>query len=33
MNTEIIIQEILSRVAATFDELDLPKKPYGRNEL
>ena len=33
MNTEIIIQEILSRVTATFDRLDLPKKPYGRNEL
>ena len=33
MNTEIIIQEILSRVTATFDRLDLPKKTYGRNEL
>ena len=33
MNTESIIKEILSGVAATFDELDLPKKPYGRNEL
>ena len=33
MNTEIIIKEILPGVAATFDELDLPKKPYGRNEL
>ena len=33
MNTETIIKEILSGVAATFDELDLPKKPYGRNEL
>ena len=33
MNTESIIKEILPGVAATFDELDLPKKPYGRNEL
>ena len=33
MNTETIIKEILSGVAATFDRLDLPKKPYGRNEL
>lgn len=33
MNTDNIIQEILPGVAATFDELDLPKKPYGRNEL
>lgn len=33
MNTEIIIQEILSRVTATFDRLDLPEKPYGRNQL
>ena len=33
MNTESIIKEILLGVAATFDELDLPKKPYGRNEL
>ena len=33
MNTEIIIQEILTGVTATFDRLDLPKKPYGRNEL
>ena len=33
MNTEIIIQEILSRVTATFDRLDLPKQPYGRNGL
>ena len=33
MNTESIIKEILSGVAATFDRLDLPKKPYGRNEL
>ena len=33
MNKENIIQEILPGVAATFDRLDLPKKPYGRNEL
>ena len=33
MNTESIIKEILPGVAATFDELDLPKNPYGRNEL
>ena len=33
MNTDNIIQEILPGVAATFDRLDLPKKPYGRNEL
>ena len=33
MNTESIIKEILPGVAATFDRLDLPKKPYGRNEL
>ena len=33
MNKETIIQEILSRVTATFDRLDLPKQPYGRNEL
>ena len=33
MNKENIIHEILPGVAATFDRLDLPKKPYGRNEL
>ena len=33
MNKESIIKEILPGVAATFDRLDLPKKPYGRNEL
>ena len=33
MNTENIIKEILPGVTATFDRLDLPKKPYGRNEL
>ena len=33
MNKETIIKEILIGVTATFDRLDLPKKPYGRNEL
>ena len=33
MNKENIIHEILTGVATAFDELDLPKKPYGRNEL
>ena len=33
MNIESIIKEILPGVATTFDRLDLPKKPYGRNEL
>lgn len=33
MNKENIIHEILPGVTATFDRLDLPKKPYGRNEL
>ena len=33
MNKENIIHEILTGVTATFDRLDLPKKPYGRNEL
>ena len=33
MNTEIIIQEILTGITATFDRLDFPKKTYGRNEL
>ena len=33
MNTKTIIKEILPGVTATFDRLDLPKKPYGRNEL
>ena len=33
MNKETIIKEILTGVTATFDRLDLPKKPYGRNEL
>ena len=31
MNKEYIIHEILTGVATAFDELDLPKKPYGRN--
>ena len=33
MNKENIIHEILTGVATAFDELYLPKKPYGRNEL
>ena len=33
MNKENIIHEILTGVATAFDELDFPKKPYGRNEL
>ena len=33
MNKENIIHEILTGVTTAFDELDLPKKPYGRNEL
>ena len=33
MNKENIIHEILTGLATAFDELDLPKKPYGRNEL
>ena len=33
MNKETIIKEILTGVTATFDRLELPKKPYGRNEL
>ena len=33
MNTENIIKEILTGIEDAFDELDLPKKPYGRNEL
>ena len=33
LNVEKMIQEILTGVATAFDELDLPKKPYGRNEL
>ena len=33
MNTESIIKEILTGIEDTFNELDLPKKPYGRNEL
>ena len=33
MNKETILKEILTGVTATFDRLDLPKKPYGRNEL
>jgi len=33
MNTENIIKEILTGIEDAFNELDLPKKPYGRNEL
>nr|WP_315007206.1 DUF6138 family protein [uncultured Capnocytophaga sp.] len=33
MNKETIIKEILTGVTATFDRLDLPKQPYGRNGL
>ncbi|MFC2693519.1 MAG: DUF6138 family protein, partial [Capnocytophaga gingivalis] len=33
MNTDSIIKEILTGIEDTFNELDLPKKPYGRNEL
>jgi hypothetical protein len=33
MNTESIIKEILTGIEDAFNELDLPKKPYGRNEL
>jgi hypothetical protein len=33
MNTENIIKEILTGIEDAFNELDLPKTPYGRNEL
>ena len=33
MNKETIIQEVLTGITATFDRLDLPKQPYGRNKL
>ena len=33
MNTDNIIKEILIGIEEAFNELDLPKKPYGRNEL
>ena len=33
MNTDSIIKEILTGIEDAFNELDLPKKPYGRNEL
>ena len=33
MNTESIIKEILTGIEDAFNELDLPQKPYGRNEL
>lgn len=33
MNTDNIIKEILAKIEDAFNELDLPKTPYGRNEL
>ena len=33
MNTDSIIKEILAGIEDAFNELDLPKTPYGRNEL
>ena len=33
MNTENIIKEILTGIEDAFNELNLPKTPYGRNEL
>ena len=33
MNTDSIIKEILTGIEDAFNELDLPKTPYGRNEL
>ena len=33
MNTDSIIKEILTGIEEAFNELDLPKTPYGRNEL
>ena len=33
MNAESIIKEILTGIEDAFNELDLPKTPYGRNEL
>ena len=33
LDTETIIKKILAKVEDAFNELDLPKKPYGRNEL
>lgn len=33
LDTETIIKKILAKVEDAFNELDLPKKTYGRNEL
>ena len=33
MNTDSIIKEILAGIEDAFNELNLPKTPYGRNEL
>ena len=33
LNTETIIKKILAGIEDAFNELDLPKTPYGRNEL
>ena len=33
MNTENIIKEILAKIEDVFNGFDLPKTPYGRNEL
>ena len=33
MNRDSIIKEILTGIEDAFNELDLPKTPYGRNEL
>ncbi len=33
MNTDNIIKEILAEIEDVFDGFDLPKTPYGRNEL
>ena len=33
LDTETIIKKILAKVEDAFNELDLPKTPYGRNEL
>ena len=33
MNTDSIIKEILAKIEDVFDGFDLPKTPYGRNEL
>ena len=33
LDTETIIKKILAKVEDAFNELNLPKTPYGRNEL